>query len=319
MMVISEEQSERLLDLTELRNEMENALAELSAGRVTQPVRSVVRLAEQDGWFGLMPAVYRDVIGAKLVTFFPRNAARSLHTHQAAIHLFKAETGEPLATLHGRTITALRTAAVSAIATKVLSGPDARVLAILGSGVQARSHFQALSLVRNFEAVRVWSRTPEHAQRFVEEIGTPRNGAQRTPHAPCTRVLSAEDAVRGADVVVAVTSASEPVLRGAWLKDGAHVNAVGAVGPKAREIDDDAMRQALIVVESRESAMQESADIIQSGATIYAEIGELLTGIKPKPRDQTSIYKSLGVAVEDVAAARLIYRKAIAEAKPDEL
>ncbi len=222
-----------------------------------------------------------------------------LHTHQASIQLFRAETGEPLAILGGRAITALRTAAVSALATRELAATDAHVLAILGSGVQARTHYDALRLVRRFDQVRVWSRTPEHAKRFADEIGA--------------IATSAEEAVRGADVVATVTHSSQPVLQGAWLKAGAHVNAVGAVGLQAREIDDEAMRGAAVVVESREAALRESGDIVQSGAAIYAELGELLSRAKPRPRSRTTIFKSLGVAVEDVAAAKLVYEKVLRE------
>ena len=295
VLLISEDDVKRLLDLTELRATMEEALRDLSAGRVTQPLRMLVPVTEHLGWFGLMPAIYRDVIGAKLVTVFPRNAAYGLHTHNAMIQLFQGDTGEPLAVLGGRLITALRTAAVSAIATRELSNANARVLAILGSGVQAQTHYQALTLVRNFDEVRVWSRTPEHAARFAGEIGA--------------KATSAEVAVCGADVVVTVTNSSEPVLRGAWLKQGAHVNAVGSVGVNAREIDDEAMKNSAIVVESREPALRESGEIVQSGVRIYAELGELLNGSKPKPGEATTIYKSLGVAVEDVAAATLVYEK----------
>ncbi|MGA8026294.1 MAG: ornithine cyclodeaminase family protein, partial [Bryobacteraceae bacterium] len=227
MLILSEDEVERLLELTELRAATERALIELSAGRVTQPARSIVRVAEHDGWFGLMPAVYGGVMGSKLVTVFPGNAARKLPTHNAVIQLFRTETGEPLAVLGGRVITALRTAAVSALATRELSANRAHILAILGSGVQARAHYRALSLVRTFDETRVWSRTPRHAAQFAEEIGA--------------RAMSAEEAVRGADVVVTATNSAEPVLRGAWLKDGAHVNAVGAIGAQAREIDDEAM------------------------------------------------------------------------------
>ncbi len=295
MLSLSEDEIERLLDAAELRAAMETALVELSAGNVTQPLRSVVGVTRHNGWFGLMPAVYGDVIGSKLVTVFPQNAARGLHTHNAVIQLFRAETGEPLAVLGGRVITALRTAAVSALATRELSGCGPGVLAILGSGVQARTHFQALSLIRTFHETRVWSRTPEHAARFAEEIGA--------------RVTDAEEAVRGADVVVTATGSSEPILQGAWLKEGAHVNAVGAVGPTARELDDAAMRSAAIIVESHEAALHESGEIIQSGASIYAELGEILAGTKARPRAGITIYKSLGVAVEDVAAAKLVYEK----------
>lgn len=287
--------------MNELLPAIENALVDFSAGRVTQPVRSVVPVAQHDGWFGLMPAVYKDVFGAKLVTVFPRNAERGLHTHFAAIHLFRAETGEPLAVMDGRIITARRTAAVSAIATRELSRPDARVLAILGAGVQARTHFEALRRQRPFDEVRVWSRTPAHARQFADEIGA--------------TALSAEEAVRGADVIVTATSASEPVLCGAWVKPGAYVNAVGAVGPRARELDDALMQSAAVIVESYESARHESAEIVQSGALVYAELGELLGGIKKKPETGTIVFKSLGIAVEDIAAAHLVYQAALPDAR----
>jgi thiomorpholine-carboxylate dehydrogenase len=262
---------------------------------VIQPVRAIVPITQHTGWLGLMPAVYKDMIGTKLVTVFPGNAARGLYTHNATIQLFQAETGVPLAMLDGRVITAWRTAAVSALATRELSSPNARVLAILGSGVQARTHFKALSIVRHFEEVRVWSRSQEHASQFAAEIGAV--------------ATSLEQAVRGADVVTTVTNYMEPFLEGAWLKEGAHVNAVGAVGTWARELHDDVLQSGAITVESREAALRESGEIMHSNSQIYAELGELLAGTKAKPQSGNTIYKGLGVAVEDVAAARLIYGK----------
>jgi thiomorpholine-carboxylate dehydrogenase len=294
---ISDAELQAHLHLPELMQTMETALIALSDGEVTQPLRDVIAIPEHKAWFGLMPAVYRDVIGAKLVTVFPGNVSLQLHTHQALIQLFDRETGVPLAVLDGRLITAWRTAAVSALATRELAPKNARVLAILGSGVQARTHLKMLRLVRDFEEVRVWSRTPEHAQRFAQETAA--------------KVMSAEEAVRGADVVVTVTHSSEPVLHGSWLHPGAHVNAVGAVGLHARELDDTAMRQSTVLVESTEAALQESGDIVHTGVSIYAELGEILSGKKAKPQSRNTIYKSLGVAVEDVAAARMIYRKFI--------
>lgn len=295
MRVFDEDQVRARLSLDALIPAMERALMDLSAGRVQQPVRMIVPVADHGALFGLMPAVYGDVLGAKLVLVYPDNARRALPTHLATVHLFRAATGEPLATMDGRLITELRTAAVSAAATKLLARPDAHILAILGSGVQARSHVRALRLVRRFDEIRVWSRTPEHARQFAQEIGG--------------TAMPAEDAVRGADVVVTVTHAAEPVVRGAWLADGAHVNAVGAIGRNRRELDDEAMGGAL-VVESREPAQQESDDIAASGATIYAELGELLASAVPMPSERTTVFKSVGVAVEDIAAARLVYEAA---------
>jgi thiomorpholine-carboxylate dehydrogenase len=296
-MHLTAEEVEKILDLDELIAEMRDALIALSAGKVMQPVRSVLTTEEPPGWFALMPAIHGDVMGAKLVTVFPRNAGTHLHTHQALIVLFSARTGEPLATLDGRVITAWRTAAVSALATQALARPDARVLAILGSGVQARTHFAALRKVRDFAEVRVWSRTPENAARFAQETGA--------------KVMDLEEAVRGADVICSVTHAGEAFVRGAWLKECVHVNAVGAVGLAARELDDEAMRGAAVVVEQRAAAQRESAEIVHSGALIYAELGELLSQSAAKPQQRKTIYKSLGVAVEDVTAARMVWRKAI--------
>jgi thiomorpholine-carboxylate dehydrogenase len=194
--------------------------------------------------------------------------------------------------MDGRLITEMRTAAVSAAVTDALAAPDSRVLALLGSGVQAKAHLESLRLVRPFDDVRVWSRTPEHARRFADEHGV--------------TALDLESAVRDADVIVTATSAQEPVLRGAWLKAGAHVNAVGASRPNWRELDDDAMRHTL-VVDSREAAQRESGDVILSKATIFAEAGEIFAGTKVCPAGETTIFKSLGLAVEDLAAARLVY------------
>ncbi len=280
-----------LLRFEDLIPAMERALTDFSAGRVLHPVRGILSIKQHSGFMGVMPAVYGEVMGAKLVTLYPDNGSRGLPTHQAVIALFRANTGEPLAMMDGRLITEMRTAAVSAVATKLLSASNARTLAILGSGVQARAHFQALSVVRKFDDVRIWSRNSQNAQAFADEIGA--------------RATTAEDAVRGADVVVTVTNSPEPVLRGAWLEPGVLVNAVGAVGPKNREVDDEAMRGA-VIVDSREAAMKESGDVLLANASIYAELGELLAGTKPKPQTKITVFKSLGLAVEDLAAAELV-------------
>jgi len=270
---------------------MERALIDFSSRKVLQPVRSILPVTQHHGFLGIMPAVYDDIMGAKLVTLFPDNGNVGLPTHQGIIVLMRATTGEPLAVLDGRLITEMRTAAVTAAATKLLADPNARVLAILGSGVQARAHWKALRLVRDFREVRIWSRNPANAQSLAAEIGG--------------TATSAEDAVRGADVVVTVANVSEPILFGRWLKPRALVNAVGAVGATKRELDDVAM-QGVVVVDSREAAMVESGDVLLSGATIYAELGEILAGIKPKPAAAVTVFKSLGLAVEDLAAARLV-------------
>jgi len=272
--------------------EMEAALTALSQGRVIQPVRNTITIEEGKRYLAVMPAVAEDAMGLKAVSFYPGNAGTALPTHLAMILLFRPDTGEPLAVMDGRLITEMRTAAVSAAVTKYLASPDSRVLALLGSGVQAAAHLEALSQVRRFDEVRVWSRTPGHAQRFAREHGA--------------RAMDAESAVRGADVVVTATNAVEPILKGAWLKRGVHVNAVGSPRPTWRELDDDAMANVL-VVDSREAALKESGDVILSKAKIHAEAGEIFDGSKTVSASEITVFKSLGLAIEDVAAARLVY------------
>src|SRR5438876_3594347 len=292
---LNEDQVRQHLLMADLIPAMEKALIDFSAGKVTQPVRSVIKVDPPGGFLGLMPALTPEGLGLKAVTFYPSNAGRGIPTHMATIFLVDPQSGTPLAIMDGRLITEMRTAAVSAAATKLLASPDAKILAILGSGVQARSHVEALGLVRQFEEVRVWSPTKEHAKQFAEEIGG--------------TAVSAEEAVRGADVVVTVTNSKKPVLNGSWLKSGCHVNAIGACRPDWREMDDEAMSN-VVFVDSREGAMKESGDLILSGAKIYAELGEALAGKVPSRANETTIFKSLGMAVEDIAAALLVYRSA---------
>jgi thiomorpholine-carboxylate dehydrogenase len=293
---LNEEQVREHLRMIDLIPTMEKALIDFSAGRVTQPVRSIISIDPPGGFLGLMPALTPDGLGLKAVTFYPSNIERGIATHMATIFLVDPQTGTPLAIMDGRLITEMRTAAVSAAATKLLASPDAKVLAILGSGVQARSHVEALRIVRAFEEIRVWSPTKEHADQFASEISA--------------TAMSAEKAVRGADVVVTVTNSKEPVLQGSWLKPGCHVNAVGACRPDWRELDDEVMSN-VILVDSREAALKESGDVILSGAKIYAELGEALTGKITTRTNETTIFKSLGMAVEDITAATLVYRSAI--------
>ncbi len=281
----------RVLRYETLVPAMERALIDFSAGKVVQPVRSILPVEAYKGFFGLMPAVYGDIMGAKLVTLFPGNAGTALPTHQGIIALLRATTGEPLAVLDGRLITEMRTAAVTAVATKHLASPSARTLAILGSGVQARAHFAALQTVRKFDEVYVWSRNAAHSQQLASEIGA--------------RSTTAEDAVRNADVIVTVTATAEPIVFGQWLKSDALVCAVGAVGPTRRELDTAAM-QGAVIVDSRQAAAVESGDILLAGATIYAELGEILAGKVPRPSATNVVFKSLGLAVEDLAAAKLV-------------
>lgn len=270
---------------------MECALTDFSSGRVVQPLRSWLTVEEGSRFLGVMPAATADAMGLKVVSFYPRNAGTPVPTVAAVVLLFRPETGEPIALIDANVLTARRTAAVSAAVTNRLASPDSRVLALLGSGVQAATHLEALGHVRRFDDVRVWSRTREHAEAFAA-----RHGAT---------AMDAESAVRGADVIVTATPAREPILRGAWLKIGAHVNAVGAPMPTWRELDDEAMRN-VVVVESREAVAHESGDVILSQARIYAEAGEIFAGTKPVPTSETTVFKSVGMAIEDVAAAKLV-------------
>ena len=295
MLFLDEEQVRKHLRMADLIPAMEKALIDFSAGKVTQPVRQVIPVDPPGGFYGMMPALTLEGLGQKIVTFYPANAKTNLPTHMATILLNDPQTGAPLAVMDGRLITEMRTAAVSAAATKLLAQPNAKILAILGSGVQARSHAEALRLVRQFEEIRVWSPNKSHAEQFAKEIGA--------------KAMSAEAAVRDADVVVTATSSRMSILRGAWLRPGCHVNAVGACRPDWRELDDDAMRN-VIFVDSREAALKESGDVILPGAKIYAELGEAFAGKINSRANEITIFKSLGMAVEDIAAALLVYQSA---------
>ena len=292
MPFLTEDQVRAVLSYDDLIPAIRQALMDFSAGQVLQPLRTVIPVTAHTGWFAVMPVVYGDVMGAKLVTFYPGNAALKKHTHMAMIQLFRADTGEPLAVMDGRLITEMRTAAASAVAVDRLARPDARVLGILGSGVQARSHVKALARVRTFEEIRVWSRSEENAKRFADEVGA--------------RVTTTEEAVSGADVVLTLTSSPVPVLQGRWLKEDALVCAVGAVTPDRRELDDEAMLGA-VVVESREAGMREPGDILLAKAEVSTEIGELLNGAGFDRKGRAVVFKSVGIAIEDVAAAKLVY------------
>jgi alanine dehydrogenase len=294
-MNLDEAAVEGLLRMEEVIPAMERALSDFSSGKVVQPVRTILPVEEHQGFLGLMPAYTGAALGTKLVALYPHNTG--VPTHHATILLFKPETGEPLVTMDGRLITEVRTAAVSAVATQHLASPDASILAIIGSGVQARSHLEALRLVRNFREVRVWS--PRRAAAFAKEHGV-------------RAAASAEEAVRGADVVVTATTSPTPVLSGGWLSPGAHINAVGAPRPDWRELDDEVLGRSLVYVDSREAALEESGDVIAAGE-IFAEIGEVVSGARPGRRsaEEITLFKSLGLAVEDVATAELVYHKAL--------
>jgi ornithine cyclodeaminase/alanine dehydrogenase-like protein (mu-crystallin family) len=300
MRVFNEHDVERLLTPAACIRVMEDALAALARGEVHQPLRNVIRAEGAAGFLGLMPSYYRDY-GLKEVCVFPNNPARGLDTHLGAVLLHSGETGQLLAIANASAITAIRTAAVSAVATKLLAREDASVLAILGAGVQAKSHLAAIPVVRNIKEVRVFSRSSAKAAAMKN----------------CKVVSSAEEAVRGADIIVTATSSREPVVKREWIRDGAHINAVGSSIAVAREIDSATMAAASLFVDRRESTVNESGDYLfalRAGAIkgpehIRAELGEILTG-KAKGRtsaNEITLFKSLGLAIEDLASVRYLY------------
>lgn len=301
-MYLSEEQIRWVLRYETLIPAIRQALIDYSAGRVDQPPRSVLRIHDRQGapsgWFATMPVIAGDFMAVKTVTFFPGNAALGKHTHLAVIELLDRATGEPLAVMDGRLITEMRTAAVSAVAIEALA-PTARTpggtVGILGSGVQARAHIQAIRTLlpafREPGAVRIWSRDRAKAQALATEANA--------------QAVSIEEAAVS-DVVITVTSATRPVLEGRWLAPESLVVAVGAVGPELRELDDEAMRGCLIA-ESRQGAERESGDVLLSGAKVFAEIGEVLAGQVQAPQGR-KIFKSLGMGIEDLTGAVAVWQ-----------
>ena len=314
--LLSESDVRAVLSMDDLIAAMEQALAQYSSGGARQPLRSVFDVGGQHAFHGVMPAFIEEPpsLGTKIVTVYASNIARGLPTHLATIVLLDPETGALLAVLDGRYITEARTAAASAASAKHLARPEARVLAIIGSGVQAHSHVDALLRVRPIDEVRIWGRTSAHADALVAELA---------PHAAArfTTSSSVEQAVNGADVIALVTASREPVLERRWVGAGAHICAVGACRPDQREMDTALVRDAVVFVDSRIGALAEAGDIVIpmsegaiSGQHIVAELGQVIAGTaagRPSA-DAITIYKSLGMAVEDVAAARLAWARAAA-------
>jgi thiomorpholine-carboxylate dehydrogenase len=295
---ISEHEVREVLTYDALIPAIRQALIDYSAGLVDQPARMILRAGNSDGfkngWFAVMPVIAGDVMGVKTVTFYPGNAELGLPTHMAVIELLRRSTGEPLAVMDGRVITEMRTAAVSAVAMDALAPRGASSLGILGSGVQARSHIQALRIVRpELKDIRIWSRTRANAERLAEESGA--------------RAVAVEEAA-AADVVLTVTASPQPVLEGRCLAPHALVLAVGATGASLRELDDEAMRSSYVVAESRSCAERESGDVRLSGSTVQAEIGEILSGSMAAPMGKRIVFKSVGMAIEDLIGARLVWQ-----------
>jgi ornithine cyclodeaminase/alanine dehydrogenase-like protein (mu-crystallin family) len=307
LLILNEHEVERLLTFPECIDVMAEALAALARGEVHQPLRSIVRAQGAPGFLGLMPAYRggaRPAWGLKEICLFPGNPARGLDTHLGAVILHSGDTGEPLAVMNASAITAIRTAAVSALATKLLAREDAATLAIIGAGVQARSHLHAIPVVRKILEIRICSRTRANAEAILQDNAHVTN--------------SVEDAVRGADIIVTATSSKEPVIRREWIAPGAHINAVGSSVSTSREIDSATMAGATLFVDRRESTVNESGDYLMAlreGAIkpeIRAEIGEILIGTAKgrTSREEITLFKSLGIAIEDLASAQFLYDKA---------
>jgi ornithine cyclodeaminase len=295
---------------------MERALVEFSAGRVVQPVRTVLEVGHDHAFFGVMPAALNDpaVAGAKLVTVYEKNHDRGLPSHLATIVLLDHATGALTGIVDGRYITEARTAAVSAVSVKLLARPDARTLAIIGSGVQAGSHLQAIRLVRNLSDVRVWSPREQHRTAFAKK--------HDSAGLPVRAVADVASAVRGADIIVLATSSRTPVVESADIANGAHVCGVGACRPDEREMPAALVARARFYVDSRAGALKEAGDLLLAmsdgavtGQHIVGELGELAAGHvagRTTPADVT-IFKSLGMAAEDLVAARLAADRAAAK------
>lgn len=284
------------------------ALIDLSAGRVVQPPRTILRTGSgagnRNGWFAVMPVIAGEFIGVKTVTFYPGNAELGLHTHMAVVELLRRATGEVLALMDGRLITEMRTAAVSAVALDALGPQNVTSLGILGSGVQARSHLAALRHVRpGLKDIRVWSRTPANAQSLADAVDAGGLAADGVG----ARAVPIELAA-AADVVLTATSSTVPVLKGRWLAPHATVLAVGATGASLRELDDELMHSCFIVGESRDAVERESGDVRLSGAKVEAEIGEILANPGSAPSGRRVLFKSVGLAIEDLTAARLVWQ-----------
>jgi len=321
--LLTESDVKSVLTMRDLIETMESALARFSTGRVDQPARTVITIGA-DGFLWTMPALAREpaALGAKLVTVFGSNGSRGLPSHLASIVLMDPETGALMALLDGRFITEARTAAVSAVSSKLLARPTSKSLAIIGTGVQARSHLEALAQVHQLRQITVWSPNQERREQFVAEARGAGFAAFEKGAAPQIGAVDhAGEAVVGADIIVLVTSSPTPVLESGWVKPGAHVICVGACRPNQREIDPALTARARLFVDSRAAALVESGDVvmgIQEGRFgpdhIVAELGELLA--KPDlPRrrgdSEITIFKSLGMAVEDVTAAKLAYERAV--------
>src|SRR6266498_3023650 len=315
MLLLSEKQVQDLIHIDELIATLEQAHIQYSTGKAVMPVRLVVPLPRIHGRMTSMPGFLNDdnALGMKVVTYFQENPQRGLPAILATIMLFSAETGKMIAAMDGSYITAIRTACASAVATKALANRETPVLGILGAGVQARAHIRALSRVRKLQQIKIYSPSGISATKIRKDMESEVGVGVKV-------AASAEDAVKHSDIVVTVTTAKEPILKSEWLNAGVHINAVGSHRPDLREVDGATLARANVVVDSREAIMAECGDILLAlkeksipEDVINAEIGEVLAGMKSgrKSAREITLYKSVGIAIQDVATANLVYRKAL--------
>jgi len=317
LLLLNQTDVEALLPMSECIDVVEEALRALARGEATLPLRSIHWGPDRRGALGLMPSFTTSpaLLGVKVISYFPANLGSDLDSHQGVVLLFEGERGRPLALLDATSITAIRTAAASGVATRALARPDAGDLAILGSGTEARTHLQAMEAVRTLRRVRVWSRSLANARAFAER-------ESRRGKVAVEPIATAREAVAGADLICTATSATEPVLCGEWLSAGVHINAVGACFPAARELDGPAVARARLFVDRRESAINEAGDFLiarreghVTDEHLLGELGEILLGRIPgrtSPSDLT-LFKSLGISVEDLAAGHHVYQKALTQ------
>ncbi len=315
LLIVGSADVKRALSMSDCIEAVDRAMRALSGGGADVPLRTVMKLPGGRNFFGVMPGYLAQPqgLGTKIITIFPDNAKLGLSSHVGLVLLFDSEIGFPLAVMDAGEVTAIRTAAASAVATRALARPDASHLAIIGTGEQAISHVEAISMVRKLRSVRVWGRSPDKAAAFAQE-----QGARLGLKIETSR--SVEEAVRNADIVCTVTASREPILNGAWLRKGAHVNLVGASQQTSREVDDDVVTMSRFFVDSRVSARAEAGELkhaLQAGRVteshVLGEIGEVLDGTVAGRTgdDDITVYKSLGVAAQDMAAARVIYDRAM--------
>lgn len=315
VLMLSRSDIKGLITMPEAIEALRRAFGEFSRGEAAMPVRSVILAPQHDGWFGIMPAYLfgSQAMGLKSVTVYKQNPSKGIPAVLGVILLLDPTTGVPLAVMEAGYLTGVRTAAASGVATSVLARQDTSELALLGAGVQGRHHLTAMTTVRPIQKVRVFDVSRDNAEWFRQEM-------QPTTSAIIEIVGSPEEAIRGADVVVATSTSKTPIIKYPWLKPGAHINGVGSHSPDAREIAGEVIARARVVVDSREAALTEAGDLLipiaeglVTAEQLSDELGEVLEGMKPgrTSPDQITVYKSVGIAIQDMAVAKLVYQKAI--------